>query len=190
MVNFMLNHWLGGQQCSWKLYITYGASLCKRFSDYPRYRVEGRQRKVLVFWREKPWRQTAVPILYKYLHSWQVLWQGTAFLTLETGKRMIKAQSGGVFLAITTHYTNEVCREIILFMLFQLYDQSCIEPFENLCWYYYLYRALALLFPAPVPSLVWRPWWNLLGQSGAGTLPTPTPLETFFFFKYDIRFRL
>ena len=183
MVNFMLNHWLGGQQCSWKLYITYGASLCKRFSDYPRYRVEGRQRKVFVFWREKPWRQTAVPILYKYLHSWQVLWQGTAFLTLETGKRMIKAQSGGVFLAITTHYTNEVCREIILFMLFQLYDQSCIEPFENLCWYYYLYRALALLFPAPVPSLVWRPWWNLLGQSGAGTLPTPTPLETFFFFK-------
>ena len=35
-------------------------------------------------------------------------WQGTAFLTLEVGKRMIKAQSGGVFLAITTHYTNEV----------------------------------------------------------------------------------
>ena len=34
--------------------------------------------------------------------------QGTAFLTLDVGKRMIKAQSGGVFLAITTHYTNEV----------------------------------------------------------------------------------
>ena len=33
--------------------------------------------------------------------------QGTGFLTLETGKRMIAAESGGVFLAITTHYTNE-----------------------------------------------------------------------------------
>ena len=29
-------------------------------------------------------------------------------MTLDVGKRMIKAQSGGVFLAITTHYTNEV----------------------------------------------------------------------------------
>merc|ERR1740131_742263 len=36
-----------------------------------------------------------------------IVLKGTAFLTLETGKRMIKAQSGGVFLAITTHYTNE-----------------------------------------------------------------------------------
>ena len=33
--------------------------------------------------------------------------QGTGFLTLETGKRMIAAETGGVFLAITTHYTNE-----------------------------------------------------------------------------------
>ncbi len=32
---------------------------------------------------------------------------GTANLTLETGKRMIKNKTGGVFLAITTHYTNE-----------------------------------------------------------------------------------
>merc|ERR1719422_2853339 len=36
-----------------------------------------------------------------------IVLKGTAFLTLETGKRMIKVQSGGVFLAITTHYTNE-----------------------------------------------------------------------------------
>ena len=62
MVNFMLNHWLGGQQCSWKLYITYGASFRKRFPDYPRYCVEGRQRKVLLFWRKKTGRRTAVPI--------------------------------------------------------------------------------------------------------------------------------
>ena len=36
-----------------------------------------------------------------------IVLKGTAFLTLDVGKRMIKAQSGGVFLAITTHYTNE-----------------------------------------------------------------------------------
>lgn len=32
---------------------------------------------------------------------------GTANLTLETGKRMIENKTGGVFLAITTHYVNE-----------------------------------------------------------------------------------
>merc|ERR1712115_507023 len=36
-----------------------------------------------------------------------IVLKGTAFLTLETGKRMIAKQTGGVFLAITTHYTNE-----------------------------------------------------------------------------------
>merc|ERR1711997_966156 len=36
-----------------------------------------------------------------------IVLKGTAFLTLDVGKRMIKQQSGGVFLAITTHYTNE-----------------------------------------------------------------------------------
>jgi len=36
-----------------------------------------------------------------------IVLKGTAFLTLDVGKRMIAAQSGGVFLAITTHYTNE-----------------------------------------------------------------------------------
>jgi len=36
-----------------------------------------------------------------------IVLKGTGFLTLETGKRMIAAESGGVFLAITTHYTNE-----------------------------------------------------------------------------------
>jgi 2,4-dienoyl-CoA reductase len=36
-----------------------------------------------------------------------IVLNGTAFLTLDVGKRMIAAQKGGVFLAITTHYTNE-----------------------------------------------------------------------------------
>ena len=36
-----------------------------------------------------------------------IVLHGTAFLTLDVGKRMIEAQNGGVFLAITTHYTNE-----------------------------------------------------------------------------------
>merc|ERR1711962_800655 len=36
-----------------------------------------------------------------------IVLKGTAFLTLDVGKRMISAQTGGVFLAITTHYTNE-----------------------------------------------------------------------------------
>eukprot|EP00088_Acartia_fossae_P042905 TRINITY_DN4515_c0_g1_i4.p1 TRINITY_DN4515_c0_g1~~TRINITY_DN4515_c0_g1_i4.p1 ORF type:complete len:346 (-),score=98.17 TRINITY_DN4515_c0_g1_i4:43-1053(-) len=36
-----------------------------------------------------------------------IVLKGTAFLTLDVGKRMIKQKSGGVFLAITTHYTNE-----------------------------------------------------------------------------------
>merc|ERR1712080_217073 len=36
-----------------------------------------------------------------------IVLKGTAFLTLDVGKRMIAAQSGGVFLAITTHYTYE-----------------------------------------------------------------------------------
>jgi 2,4-dienoyl-CoA reductase len=36
-----------------------------------------------------------------------IVLKGTAFLTLDVGKRMIKQETGGVFLAITTHYTNE-----------------------------------------------------------------------------------
>ena len=36
-----------------------------------------------------------------------IVLNGTAYLTLDTGKRMIAAKQGGVFLAITTHYTNE-----------------------------------------------------------------------------------
>lgn len=36
-----------------------------------------------------------------------IVLKGTAFLTLDVGKRMIANDSGGVFLAITTHYTNE-----------------------------------------------------------------------------------
>jgi len=36
-----------------------------------------------------------------------IVLSGTANLTLETGKRMIKDKKGGVFLAITTHYTME-----------------------------------------------------------------------------------
>merc|ERR1719383_1627293 len=36
-----------------------------------------------------------------------IVLKGTAFLTLDVGKRMIKQKKGGVFLAITTHYTNE-----------------------------------------------------------------------------------
>jgi len=36
-----------------------------------------------------------------------IVLKGTGFLTLEVGKRMIAKESGGVFLAITTHYTNE-----------------------------------------------------------------------------------
>jgi len=36
-----------------------------------------------------------------------IVLKGTAFLTLEVGKRQIKEATGGVFLAITTHYTNE-----------------------------------------------------------------------------------
>merc|ERR1719232_1567076 len=36
-----------------------------------------------------------------------IVLNGTAYLTLDAGKRMIAAKNGGVFLAITTHYTNE-----------------------------------------------------------------------------------
>ena len=36
-----------------------------------------------------------------------IVLKGTAFLTLDVGKRMIAKETGGVFLAITTHYTNE-----------------------------------------------------------------------------------
>lgn len=36
-----------------------------------------------------------------------IVLKGTAFLTLDVGKRMINQKTGGVFLAITTHYTNE-----------------------------------------------------------------------------------
>jgi len=36
-----------------------------------------------------------------------IVLKGTAFLTLDVGKRMITQKTGGVFLAITTHYTNE-----------------------------------------------------------------------------------
>jgi len=36
-----------------------------------------------------------------------IVLKGTGFLTLDVGKRMIAQESGGVFLAITTHYTNE-----------------------------------------------------------------------------------
>ncbi|XP_023335095.1 2,4-dienoyl-CoA reductase, mitochondrial [Eurytemora carolleeae] len=36
-----------------------------------------------------------------------IVLKGTAFLTLDVGKRMIAQKTGGVFLAITTHYTNE-----------------------------------------------------------------------------------
>ena len=181
MVNFMLNHWLGGQQCSWKLYITYGASFRKRFPDYPRYCVKGRQRKVRVFWRKKTRKANSCPHFVEIFSQLTSSWQGTAFLTLETGKRMIKAQSGGVFLAITTHYTNEVERAFwTSFYYFNHTIDLVLSFFKKLCLYYHLFRALALLFPALVPSLGWRPWWSLLGQSGAGTLPTPTSLEMFF----------
>ena len=172
MVNLMLSHWLGCQQCSWKLYITYGASLRKRFPDYPRYCVEGRQERFLYFEEKKTGRQTAVPIC---INTFTV----DKFLTgngiLNPGDREEDDQSSE-WRSLPRHHNplHQRGREIILgkFSLFQLYDQSCIELFKNLCWYYYLYRALALLFPALVPSLVWRPWWSLLGQSGAGTLPT------------------
>lgn len=36
-----------------------------------------------------------------------IVLNGTAYLTLDVGKRMIQQKKGGVFLAITTHYTNE-----------------------------------------------------------------------------------
>jgi len=36
-----------------------------------------------------------------------IVLKGTAFLTLDIGKRMIAQKTGGTFLAITTHYTNE-----------------------------------------------------------------------------------
>ena len=36
-----------------------------------------------------------------------IVLHGTAYLTLDVGKRMIQSKKGGVFLAITTHYTNE-----------------------------------------------------------------------------------
>jgi len=36
-----------------------------------------------------------------------IVLKGTAFLTLDVGKRMIKQGKGGVFMAVTTHYTNE-----------------------------------------------------------------------------------
>jgi len=36
-----------------------------------------------------------------------IVLKGTGFLTLDVGKRMIEKDAGGVFLAITTHYTNE-----------------------------------------------------------------------------------
>jgi len=36
-----------------------------------------------------------------------IVLKGTANLTLDVGKRMIKKETGGTFLAITTHYTNE-----------------------------------------------------------------------------------
>merc|ERR1712025_855242 len=36
-----------------------------------------------------------------------IVLKGTGFLTLDVGKRMIAKDTGGVFLAITTHYTNE-----------------------------------------------------------------------------------
>merc|ERR1712025_899458 len=36
-----------------------------------------------------------------------IVLKGTGFLTLDVGKRMMGKDTGGVFLAITTHYTNE-----------------------------------------------------------------------------------
>jgi len=36
-----------------------------------------------------------------------IVLNGTAYMTLDAGKRMIEAKKGGVFLAITTHYTYE-----------------------------------------------------------------------------------
>ena len=36
-----------------------------------------------------------------------IVLKGTGFLTLDVAKRMIAKDTGGVFLAITTHYTNE-----------------------------------------------------------------------------------
>merc|ERR1712226_597040 len=36
-----------------------------------------------------------------------IVLNGTAYLTLDAGKRMIKAEKGGTFLAITTHYVYE-----------------------------------------------------------------------------------
>merc|ERR1712242_198188 len=36
-----------------------------------------------------------------------IVLNGTVYLTLDVGKRLIEAQKGAAFLAITTHYTNE-----------------------------------------------------------------------------------
>merc|ERR1719189_2651266 len=36
-----------------------------------------------------------------------IVLNGTAYLTLDVGKRLIEAKQGANFLAITTHYTNE-----------------------------------------------------------------------------------
>lgn len=36
-----------------------------------------------------------------------IVLNGTGFITLDIGKRMIEAKKGGTFLAITTHYTYE-----------------------------------------------------------------------------------
>ena len=36
-----------------------------------------------------------------------IVLNGTAYLTLDVGKRLIEAKQGAAFLAITTHYTNE-----------------------------------------------------------------------------------
>jgi len=49
-----------------------------------------------------------------------IVLKGTGFLTLDVGKRMIAKDTGGVFLAITTHYTINEC-------LYRRYSTTCIR---------------------------------------------------------------
>ena len=139
--------------------------------------------RFLYFEEKKTGRQTAVPIC---INTFTV----DKFLTgngiLNPGDREEDDQSSE-WRSLPRHHNtlHQWGRKIILdkFLLIQFYDRSCIKLLKDLYWYYFLFRALVSLFPAPVLSLVWRPWWSHLGLSGAGTLPAPTPLEMFFSFK-------
>ena len=139
--------------------------------------------RFLYFEEKKTGRQTVVPICID-------IFTVDKFLTgngiLNPGDREEDDQSSE-WRSLPRHHNtlHQWGRKIILdkFLLIQFYDRSCIKLLKDLYWYYFLFRALVSLFPAPVLSLVWRPWWSHLGLSGAGTLPAPTPLEMFFSFK-------